>query len=156
RTLAAMTAGGITYRLGRVGSLAAGTGRLASAGIGLGVEVSAFEMTNRSLTALTGASSFHPNLWPWEGQGGIRQELLSSLITFSSLKSTAQLAEGENVVVQHLLQDTGMVLGHQISAAFDATSRPTGSLMEQFLHAEATNLQLSAGMALAHSVAPRI
>src|SRR5262249_32709141 len=124
--------------------------------IGLGVEVSAFEMTNRSLTALTGESSLHPNLWRWEGQGGIRQGLLSSLITFGSLKSTAQLAQGENVVVQHLLQDTGMVFGHQISGAFGVTSMPTGTLAEQFLHAESTNLQVGAGMALAHDIAPGI
>src|SRR5262249_9015395 len=36
------------------------------------------------------------------------------------------------------------------------TDRPQGTLEEQFLHAEATNLQLGAGMALAHSFAPGI
>src|SRR5262249_25119094 len=54
RSLTAMVAGGVTYRLGRVGTLATGTGRLASLGIGLGAEVTAFEMTNRSLSSLTG------------------------------------------------------------------------------------------------------
>src|SRR5262245_9483946 len=118
RSLAAMTAGGTAYRLGRVGALAAGTGRVLSAGIGLGVEVSAFEMTHRSLTSFSGEASFQPNRWRWEGQGGIRQGLTSSLITFGSLKGIATLSQGQNVIVQHLLQDTGMVLGHQVSGAF--------------------------------------
>src|SRR5215467_8262071 len=156
RSLAAMMVGGMTYRLGRVGAMAAGTGRIASVGIGLGAEVTAFEMTNRSLSSLTGESHSNPNLWRWEGQGGIRQGLLSSLVTFGTLKTAGRLAQGENVVVQHLLQDTGMVLGHQVSGAFRITDRPQGTLAEQFLHAEATNLQLSAGMALAHGFAPGI
>src|SRR5262245_38619544 len=154
RSLTAMVAGGVTYRLGRVGTLATGTGRLASLGIGLGAEVTAFEMTNRSLSSLTGETHANSNLWRWEGQGGIRQGLLSSLVTFASLKGMGGLAPGENVVVQHLLQDTGMVLGHQVSGAFGIIERPQGTLAEQFLHAEVTNLQLSAGMALVHSVAP--
>src|SRR5262245_24080036 len=60
RSLAAMMAAGMTYRLGRVGAMTAGTGRLASLGIGLGAEVTAFEMTNRSLSSLTGET--HANL----------------------------------------------------------------------------------------------
>src|SRR5262249_16135866 len=87
RSLAAMMAGGMTYRLGRVGAMAAGTGRIASVGIGLGAEVTAFEMTNRSLSPLTGESQSNPNLWRWDGQGGIRQGLLSSLVTFGTLKT---------------------------------------------------------------------
>jgi malic enzyme len=156
RSLAAMMAGGVTYRLGRVGAMATGTGRLASLGIGLGAEVTAFEMTNRSLSSLTGDTYSNPNLWRWGGQGGIRQGLLSSLVTFGSLKGASRLAQGENVVVQHLLQNTGMVMGHHISGSFGITQRPTGSLAEQFLHAEATNLQMGAGMALAHHFSPEI
>jgi diguanylate cyclase (GGDEF)-like protein len=156
RSLAAMMAGGMTYRVGRMGAMAAGTGRLASMGIGLGAEVTAFEMSNRSLSSLTGDTRSNPNLWRWDGQGGIRQGLLSSLVTFGTLKGAGRLAQGENVVVQHLLQDTGMVLGHQVSGALGITQTPTGSLAEQFLHAEVTNLQLSAGMAFAHGLTPQI
>src|SRR5262245_2611738 len=173
RSLAAMVAGGITYRLGRVGVMGWSVGaplgaplvgwaqqaaplRILSVAAGLGAEVTAFEMTNRSLSSLTGETHANPNLWRWEGQGGIRQGLLSSLVTFASLKGMGGLAQGENVVVQHLLQDTGMVLGHQVSGAFGIMERPQGTLAEQFLHAEVTNLQLSAGMVLAHSVAPGI
>jgi hypothetical protein len=159
RTLAAMMAGGMAYRLGRIGAMSTRVGaplRIASLGIGLGAEVTAFEMTNRSLSSLTGEIHSNPNLWRWDGQGGIRQGLLNSLVTFGALKGAGRLAQGENVVVQHLLQDMGMVLGHQVSGSFGITQRQTGSLVEQFLHAEVTNLQLGAGMALAHSVAPGI
>jgi hypothetical protein len=156
RSLVALTAGGIAYRVGRVGVMAAGAGRFASVGIGLGAEVTAFEMTNRSLSSLTGEAHSHSNLWRWEGQGGIRQGLLNSLVTFGTIKGAGRLAQGENVIVQHLLQDTGMVFGQQVSASFGITDRPQGSLAEQFLHAEATNLQLGAGMALAHNLAPAL
>jgi hypothetical protein len=159
RNLAAISAGSLFYRFGRVGTLAAASRagqaepllRFASYGVGLGTEVTAFEMANRSLASLTEGPQ-NPNLWRWNGQGGIRQGLLGSLITFGSLKGAGALAQGENIFVQHLLQDTGMVLGHNASAAFGMTSRPSGSLAEQFLHAEVTNLQLGAGMALGHSL----
>src|SRR5262245_7864094 len=173
RSLAALMAGGLTYRFGSVEVMGWGVGaplgaplvgwaqqaaplRVLSVAAGLGAEVTAFEMTNRSLSSLTGETRSNPNLWRWEGQGGLRQGLLSSLVTFATLKGSARVAQGENIVVQHLLQDTGMVLGHQVTASFGITDRPQGTFVEQFLHAEATNLQMSAGMALAHSVAPGI
>jgi hypothetical protein len=154
KNLAAMTAAGTAYRLGRIGAMTAGVGKLASVGIGLGTEVAAFEMTSRSLQTVGGHSPFPSNLWRWEGQGGIRQGLLSSLITFGALKGAGRLAQGENVIVQHLLQDAGMVLGHQVSGAFGIAEKLQGSLAEQLLHAEVKNIQMAAGMALAHGVAP--
>jgi len=66
------------------------------------------------------------------------------------------LAQGQNLVAQHLFQDTAMVLGHQASAAFGITPHPNGTLTDQFLYAEATNLQIGAGMALTHRFAPGI
>src|SRR4030095_3305182 len=64
------------------------------------------------------------------------------------------LAQGENLIAQHLFQDSAMVLGHQMSGALGIAPRPAGSLVEQFLQAEATNLQIGAGMALAHGFTP--
>src|SRR5262245_30576932 len=156
RSMGALATGGIAGRLGRIGANSTLLTRPVSLLAGLGVEVSAFEMTHRSLTSLNSGNHSNPNVWRWEGQGGIRQGLLSSLITFASLKGAGGLSQGENVVVQHLLQDTAMVLGHQVSGAFGITERSQGNLAEQFLHAEAVNLQLSAGMALAYSIAPGI
>ena len=96
------------------------------------------------------------NLWRWSGPGGLRQGLLQSFLTFGALKGAGHLARGENLIAQHLFQDTAMVLGHQASGALGIEPRPNGTLAEQFLHAEATNLQIGAGMALAHRFAPGI
>src|SRR4030095_2406676 len=148
RSLGAMTVGGVSYRLGRIGamsSIRAMPLRALSIGVGLTAEVSAFEITNRSLQN-------HPSLWRWSGHGGLKQGLLQSLVTFGSLKGFGKLTEGQNLIIQHLAQDTGMVLGHQISGALRITPAPEGSLTEQFLHAEATNFQISAGMALSHEL----
>jgi hypothetical protein len=162
KTLAAMSVGSIAYRLGRLGTLAlAGEAssaapvlRLASYGSGLASEVTAFEMTNRSLTSLTEDASRNPNLWRWSGTGGIAQGLANSFVAFGTLKGFGRLAQSENAAIQHLFQDSGMVLGNQLSSALGITSAPTGTLAEQFLHAEATNLQLGVGMALTQFAAP--
>src|SRR4030095_2623768 len=50
--LAAVAAGGMAYRVGRIGIMGLGSGhalRFASVGLGLAAEVSAFEVTNRGL-----------------------------------------------------------------------------------------------------------
>ena len=45
-----------------------------------------------------------------------------------------------------------MVLGHQAVFHMGVGPKPEGSFSEQILHAEATNLQLSVGMALGHDL----
>jgi len=181
KSLAAVTVGGMAYRAGRMGAMGLGSGnftRAASVGLGLTAEVSAFELTHRGLSTVfrrggpmwppaIGSESGHPhggaptnnferNLWRWSGPGGLRQGFLQSLVTFGALKGAGSLAQGENVFVQHLLQDTAMVAGHQASWALGLAERPRGSLAEQFLRAEATNLQIGAGMTLAHRFAPGV
>jgi hypothetical protein len=155
KSLSALAAGGMAYRLGRAGVMASGLTvavRPLSVAIGLGAEVAAFEAAHRSLQSLTGEGRGNPHLWRWDGPGGLRQGLLSSLITFGSLKGVGRLVQGENLLVQHLSQNLGMVLAHNVSGSLGSTHRPTGSLSEQFLHAEATLLQLGAGMALGHAL----
>ena len=162
KSLAAMMAGGMAYRAGRMGMAGLGSGNLirtASVGLGLTAEVSAFELTHRGLTSkfeIRNSKSEVSNLWRWSGNGGLRQGLLASLITFGTLKGAGRLGTGQNLLVQHLFQDSAMVLGHQGSAALGWAPRPKGSLAEQFLHAEATNLTLGTGMSLAHRMAPGI
>src|SRR4029434_5783141 len=176
RSLAAMIAGGMAYRAGRVGTMGVRVGaplgaplsawaqraaplRFLSIGLGLTAEVSTFEFTHRGLSSVTGAQGRGPlpaNLWSWNGSGGIRQGLLQSFMTFGALKGAGRLTQGENFIAQHLFQDTAMVLGHQATGALGFAPRPEGSVAEQFLHAETTNLQLGAGAALAHGLAPGI
>jgi hypothetical protein len=158
KSLAAMTAGGIAYRLGRIGILASGGSK---AGVlirgvsllgGLATEVATFEIAHRSFASFTGEGHSHSRLWSWNGVGGLKEGFLSSLVTFGTLKGFGKLAQRQNLILQHLAQDTGMVLGHQASAFLGITPAPEGSLAEQFLHAEVTNLQMGAGMALGHSL----
>jgi len=159
RSLAALTAGGMAYRAGRIGFQVPSSkfqvlgffpSRFLSIGAGLAAEVSAFEGTHRALHPES------PNLWRWSGPAGLKQGLLQSLVTFSALKTAGYAARGENLIVSHLFQDSAMVLGHQASAALGVVARPSGSLAEQFLHAEATTLQVGAGLALSHRFAPGI
>src|SRR5262245_29456528 len=167
RSLAAMAAGGVAYRAGRIGFLPS---RVLSVGTGLTAEVSVFEITHRSLvgarsprpqfdTSGTGGETpplhpENPNLWKWSGPGGLKQGLLHSLVTFGTLKGMGKVAQGENLLVQHFLQDSAMVLGHQVSGSLGITPRPSEGLAEQFLHASATNLQLGAGSSFLHIMTP--
>jgi hypothetical protein len=161
QTLAALSVGGAAYRLGRMGILGLGvnaTGNTATVvrGLsflgGLGTEVGAFELTNRSLSSLSGSQN--PNLWHWSGQGGWAQGLSSSAITFGMLKSAGFAAREQNLVLQHAFQSSAMVAGHNTLSMMGISPTPEGSLAEQFLHAEATNIQLAAGMSLLHAAAP--
>src|SRR5262245_32348037 len=101
KSLAAMTVGGMAYRTGKIGilgSLGTRSGSVVTPLVrgvsligGLGTEVSAFEITSRSLSQLTGEGAQNHNLWKWNGAGGIQQGWLSSFITFGSLKSFGSL-----------------------------------------------------------------
>jgi len=167
-TLAALTAGGMAYRWGRIAVQGSGLGvrggmlfprlvRAGSIGFGLGAEVSAFELTSRSLLSLTpNPELLTPNLWNWSGPGGWAQGLASSAITFGMLKGGGFLAREQNLVLQHAFQSTAMVSGHQFGGALGIIPMPEGSLADQFLHAEVTNLQLAAGTGLVHAMAPGV
>jgi hypothetical protein len=175
RNLAAMTTGSVFYRFGRIGALAfaphagaiAPLLNIASHGMGLVSEVSAFEFMNRSLTQLRAhgraplqnrSPTDHPspNLWNWSGPGGWREGLLSSAMSFGLLRFGGVAAQNQNWVVQHLLQDSAMVLGNQVISRAGWAPSPEGNLAQQFFHAEATNLELGAGMAMGHFFLPRI
>ncbi|MFO1518924.1 MAG: malic enzyme-like NAD(P)-binding protein [bacterium] len=161
QTLAAMVMGGLAYRVGRIGTLALASQvgsaapllTVASYGIGLGTEVSAFEATNRLFSTLSGDRS-NPNLWNWRGRGGWGEGLFSSALNFGLLKGVGSLAQGSNLILQHTLQSGAMVAGHHLVAHFGGLPRPEGSLAEQWLHAEVTNLQLGAGVSLVHMGVP--
>src|SRR5215471_13755742 len=158
-TLAALMAGGLAYRFGRIGVMAAGEGFLrpgfllrgASVVGGFGLELGSYEFTRRLLS-----NDSNPNRWNWNGQGGWGQGLATSAITFGLLKSAGFVAREQNIAFQHLFQSTSMVLGHDAAASFGLVPHAEGSFAERLLHAEATNLQLGAGMGLVHSVAPGV
>jgi hypothetical protein len=160
--LAGITSAGIAYRLGRMGVMGLGSStvlRPLSMAVGFSSEVTAFEFTNRVFQTIraTGPSPLrNPNLWSWSGTGGWKEGLATSAITFGMLKSAGLLAREENIVLQHTFQSMAMVAGHQASGVLGFTSKPEGEWVEQLLHAEATNLQLMAGIKFAYDLAPGI
>ncbi|MFO1518444.1 MAG: hypothetical protein U1F57_02070 [bacterium] len=153
KSLAAMMAGGIAYRLGKVATFYSPLKNLSlvplrdfiACTVGLAAEVTAFEGVNEILTS--------PNpLLTKERAVEKSQRWLTSFVHFAALKSFGRLAEGQNIFVQHGLQDLAMVLGHRLTYSAGLSQAPEGGLAEQFLHAETTNLQLGAGASLAHGV----
>ncbi|MFO1518980.1 MAG: hypothetical protein U1F57_04855 [bacterium] len=162
KNLAALSAGSVAYRLGRVASLSFSEKPLLalplkflSYGVGLSAEVSAYEISHRLLETFSGDLS-NPNRWKWAGKGGLAQGLGLSAVTFSTLKGASSLSEGQNVVLQHLFSDMAMVGGHQLGSALGFIPAPEGGLPEQLLHAEATYLQLQAGMGIHYLLSPRL
>jgi hypothetical protein len=63
-------------------------------------------------------------------------------------------AEGQNLLLQHLLTDLGMVGGQQVGAQFGLVERPQGSFAQQMVQAEALNWSQKGGMALLHGLSP--
>ncbi|MFO1519477.1 MAG: hypothetical protein U1F57_07465 [bacterium] len=160
KSLAAMMAGGAAYRCGKIAFLGAASKlplalknpllmQAGSAFLGLATEVTVFEATNRSLHTFFSDGVSH-NSWKWSGKGGLKEGWLSSFINFGILKGFGKLSEGQNVLLQHASQDLAMVMGHHVLFGIGWGEKQEGSLSEQLLHAEATNLQLGAGMSLAH------
>src|SRR4030095_5315636 len=131
KSLAALTAGGLAYRVGRIGILGFANGHLGralSVGAGLAAEVSAFEATHRSLHSV---HPDNPNLWRWSGPLCLKTCLLASLVTFGTLKGLGNLTQGQNLMIQHGAQDLAMVLGHQLVHRAGIGTNTEGNMAEQ-------------------------
>ncbi len=101
------------------------------------IEVSAFRGTGQLLSDSPSTESiFNP------------QSFMSSYIDFITLK-TGALFHTQSLGLRRFIQDSAVVAGHQIGHAFGYTTQPSGSLSEQFLHAEAMNTSLGIGTGLA-------
>lgn len=156
RSLATIATGSLFYRFGRIGTLAlasrAGQAApllsAASYGIGLASEVTAFEGMNEILRSRSSS--------PLVGEDGFWKRWRTSFLSFALLKGTGSATQGQNIFIQHLFSDLAMVGGHQVAASAHLIQAPQGSLADQMLHAEATNLQLGAGLSLLHSAAPAL
>ncbi|MFO1519312.1 MAG: hypothetical protein U1F57_06595 [bacterium] len=163
QALLAMTAGSFFYRLGRAGTLALAARapqaspllQLASYGIGVGSEVTAFQGTTRLLSTASGDAS-NPRLWQWAGRGGWAEGLASSFVNFSLLRGAGGWGEGQNVLFQHLFTDLAMVGGNHLAAQMGFLPAQEGTLAQELLQAEAMNLQMGFGMSLVHSAMPSL
>lgn len=164
RSLAAMSAGSIFFRLGRMGTLALGSNagaflsplvRGSSYVIGLGTEVAAFEGTSRFLSYASGDRS-NPHLFDWSGHGGLWEGLRSSFVNFGALKVFGHLGHGQNMVVSNLMADLGMVAGHEAAFRLGLAPAQEGTFVERMVHAQITNIQMGASMSLMGQLFPHV
>jgi hypothetical protein len=179
KMLLSMGIGGWAYRIGKIsvlssgawvlsrGGLASSLLRAGSALVGLASEVTSFEFANRSLDSLlraTGRSpqqDLSPNLWSWSGPNGWKQALLNDTFTFGILKGAGYLSRESNIVFQHAFSSSALVAGRSFTEVLsldpeEASFSQAPTLAERFLHAEITNLQMSAGNALMNGLAPSL
>lgn len=165
-SLLGMTGAGLAFRAGRTLSLGIashlfGTPRsfltsqilnLTSTLVGFGTEVFAFEgITRSSRIIFEGANH---SLLEWNGEQGFRQGLVHGALSLGSLKLSGHFFQTRNVLLQHFTQDSAMVGSHQFAIWLDWEQGPTQSLAQQYLHAEATLLQMNVGIALVHGFLP--
>lgn len=156
--LTAMMMGGLANRLAKIGVLGAASSaptmaRVLAPTIGLFAEVSAYRGTNQIFDSV-GARS------PRSGSGNptptmFGKEFLTDYLNFATLKIFGNISVGQNPLLAHALQDGGMVAGHQITYSLALTTKPEGSIAQQFIEAETMNLAMSAGMSLGHFVTGR-
>src|SRR5262249_15942481 len=146
-------AGGLAFRAVRMGFFPSSSPlvRTSSLLAALGTESAIFEQGHRSLLNGTEEGSA-PYLWNWNEKNGLREGSLSSPVAFSALKGLGRIAEGQNPVVQHGAQTSGILLGHQLVHRTGLGEKPEGTWAEQFVQAEARNLQWAGGMSLSHAL----
>ncbi|GEM_PF-1158390 len=119
---------------------------MAASALKFAAEVSAYELTQRSLRVKWGGSSLE--LLEWQGLQGLQKGLLHAGINFATLQGFGKIAPGENIVLQHTLQSTAMVLGNQVAGLLAIIPRPFESFPEQFAQAESLNIQMMGSGAL--------
>jgi hypothetical protein len=153
-TLLSLTAGSLAYRVARFAS----AGRLWSIPFSFSAEVGIFETSNRVFHSFPLRAGFKPaptaRLWSWTGPGGLGEGLASSAITLGLLKGAGFLSRDQNLFLHHSFQIMTLVSGRHSAGIAGFAPKPEGSLVEQILHAQATLLQLQAGMGLVHPLAP--
>lgn len=133
KSLTAVACGSFAYRLGKYFALSQGIKR-AAPWVGMISEVSTFRGV-RSIFSPEQTSSW-----------------FTDYIHFGSLRALGVLGKNMNPLLAHSLQDVGMVATHHLSHAMKLTSSPQGTFIQQIIYAEATNLQMIAGMGLLHSL----
>jgi hypothetical protein len=149
--LVAMLGAGAVSRLTRAGvmSVALGEGGTVLPMMARGGSY-AIALANESATFAGIERGFHPS------QVSFEKDWARSFINLGSLKLLGGAAQGQNLFLQHLLTDLGMVTGQQVGAAFKITERPQGSLAQQMVQAEALNWSMKGGMGLLQGLSPNL
>ncbi|MBL7685776.1 MAG: hypothetical protein JNK65_07065, partial [Deltaproteobacteria bacterium] len=157
RTIVPMLAGSFAYSLFRSGSLAfmgsSLPSRLIAPVLGLMGEVTIFEWVGHGLRGEVPINR-DPTRSDVLVEPSFMKAWFHSFVNFGLLKLGGWAGSNQNIFIQHLMQDSAMVVGNYATAALRLSERPTGSLFEQALHAEMTNIQLGFSMSVAHRMVP--
>jgi|GEM_PF-2216037 len=145
KTAAAMLGAGWVARATRIGALSTLPGQAFARGASyvpaLAAESAAFAGIERQ---------FHPSSQPFQ------KDWARAAVTLTGLKAFGGMSRGQNIILQHLFTDLGLVGGHQAGSAIGLMDKPQGSFAQQMLMAEATNWQMKGSLAFAHSLSPRL
>jgi len=146
RSVAALIAGSLTFQASRLF-----LSRLASPLLGnAGVFTRALTHTGISGAALGAEVAAFRGVSQAQGAQGFASDYLS----FGTLKGFGALARGQSTLLAHAFQASGLVASHQVSYGLGLLARPEGNWVEQLAQAEALNMKLGLGMALAGSLSP--
>src|SRR5215467_15121418 len=151
KMMASLFAAGAVGRFIRLGTVAASGKSLAPLAI----------QAMSHVTALAGESAVFAGMErkfaQWEGHAptqSFQKDWARAFLNLGSLKLLGTAAQGQNLFLQHLLTDLGMVGGQQVGAEFGLVEKPQGTLAQQMVQAEALNWSMKGGMALLHGLAP--
>lgn len=138
--LLAMAGGGLAYKVARSGFLSIGSHRALAVMGGLATEVSAFRAATNGFANLRGERP-HENIFDAKAWFG-------TFMSFGVLKGAGRLAQGQSAFLAHGFQSSAMVAGNQLTYHMGLTHAPEGSLLQQLIHAEVTNMAMIGGNAL--------
>ncbi|GEM_PF-3958159 len=156
-TLVSFLAGGVAGRLLKIGGISWNSSpffRYATQGISLLGEASVFEGSHRLFQVARGKAS--RDVLRWEGEQGLASGILNSSLTFLSLRTAGLFVQSQNILLQHALQSSAFVFAHQLAARVGLQALLQESLMEQFVHAEITNIQLQGTTSLLQTAFPTL
>src|SRR5262245_26139564 len=153
KMMTSLFAAGAVGRFIRLGTVAASGKSLAPLAV----------QTMSHVTALAGESAVFAGMErkfaQWEGHAStqsFQKDWARAFLNLGSLKLLGTTAQGQNLLLQHLLTDLGMVGGQQAGAEFGLVEKPQGSLAQQMIHAEGMNLGMKGSLALLHGFSPRL
>ncbi len=149
QNLSAMAVGGLAYRLGKVGVLGASASfptlaRVLAPSLALLSEITAFRGVSHGLAHISGYE-LEEDFLNAKGFG-------RDLVNFASLKIVGHAMRATNPLLAHASQTSAMVAGHQLAYGLGCATQPKDSLLDQIVHAEAVNLQMSFGSKLTYLV----
>src|SRR4029453_17506092 len=150
-TLLAMLGAGYAFRLTRLGtmglpiteghSLLTTLSRGASYAVALAGESATFAGIERG---------FHSS------RTSFAKDWARAFISLGSIKLLGTAAQGQSLILQHLLTDLGMVGGQHLGAGLGLMEKPQGGLAQQMVQAEAMNWSMKAGQSLLQGLSPKL